>query len=105
MTSKHFYFDPFATGSAVFLGPTESLLMELAWEKGELTVKGALRLLSTHPPLAYTTVMTVLARLAAKGFLIRKKAGRSFCYSPAQDKKSFLAGQVKTVTDCLKSNF
>jgi predicted transcriptional regulator len=34
--------------------------------------------------LAYTTVMTVLARLHAKGVVTRRKAGRQFLYAPAK---------------------
>jgi predicted transcriptional regulator len=33
-------------------------------------------------PLAYTTVMTVLSRLAGKGILARRHAGRGFVYTP-----------------------
>ncbi len=33
--------------------------------------------------LAYTTVMTVVARLHAKGLLVREKEGPRFLYSPA----------------------
>lgn len=33
-------------------------------------------------PLAYTTVMTVMSRLAAKGILARSRAGRGFAYTP-----------------------
>lgn len=105
MTQRHFYFDPFAKGCEVFLGPTETKLMELAWEKNQLTVKTAMFFLRADPPLAYTSVMTVLARLAKKGLLSRKKVGRSFSYSPVLDKKSFLEAQVQIVSDCLKSNF
>nr|WP_237702846.1 MULTISPECIES: BlaI/MecI/CopY family transcriptional regulator [Protofrankia] len=36
-------------------------------------------------PLAYTTVMTTLARLHDKGALTRAPAGRSFAYAPAAD--------------------
>lgn len=34
-------------------------------------------------PLAYTTVMTVLDRLARRGVVTRRKAGRAFVYAPA----------------------
>lgn len=34
-------------------------------------------------PLAYTTVLTVLDRMAAKGVVARRKAGRAFVYTPA----------------------
>jgi predicted transcriptional regulator len=33
-------------------------------------------------PLAYTTVMTVLSRLAGKGILVRRAQGRGFAYTP-----------------------
>jgi predicted transcriptional regulator len=33
-------------------------------------------------PLAYTTVMTVLSRLAGKGILVRSQQGRGFVYTP-----------------------
>ncbi len=35
--------------------------------------------------LAYTTVMTTLSRLYAKGALTRERAGRAYAYSPAGD--------------------
>jgi predicted transcriptional regulator len=34
-------------------------------------------------PLAYTTVMTVLSRLAGKGILVREQQGRGFVYASA----------------------
>jgi predicted transcriptional regulator len=33
-------------------------------------------------PLAYTTVMTVMTRLASKGILARSQSGRRFVYAP-----------------------
>ena len=105
MSGRSFYFDPDATGAAVFLGPTETRLMELAWEKQELTVKKALFYLGSGDQPAYTTVMTVLARLAEKGYLQREKDGRVFVYRPAADRKTFISDHVKVVRECLKRNF
>ncbi len=102
---KPFYFDPFAKGSAVFLGPTEAKLMELAWEKESLTVKTALYYFSTEKEPAYTTVMTVLGRLTDKGFLRKHREGRGFVYTPAVDKSTFVKQRVKVVTDCITRNF
>lgn len=36
-------------------------------------------------PLAYTTVMTVLERLSAKGVVARRKQGRAYSYAPLLD--------------------
>jgi predicted transcriptional regulator len=105
MTSSQFYFDPDADGLAVFLGPTETRLMELAWETGELTVKKAQFLLGENNQRAYTTTMTVLSRLAHKGLLSREKQGRHFLYRPAVSRESFLEQRLSEVTNCLKRNF
>ncbi|MEV7997262.1 BlaI/MecI/CopY family transcriptional regulator, partial [Streptomyces sp. NPDC086077] len=35
--------------------------------------------------LAYTTVITILTRLLAKGAVTRERAGRSFAWTPASD--------------------
>src|SRR2546430_10820181 len=44
-----------------------------------------------RPPLAYTTVMTVMARLAEKEVLHRVKAGRGYLYDPAVADEAGLA--------------
>ena len=46
-----------------------------------------------HADLAYTTVVTILSRLHAKGVLERARAGRAYLYAPvADDRDSRLAG-------------
>jgi predicted transcriptional regulator len=103
--AKPFYFDPTAKGPAVFMGPTEARLMEIAWEQESLTVKQALFHLGEDNQRAYTTVMTVLARLAEKGFLTRERTGRSFVYRSNVDREPFLKSRIEIVTACLKKNF
>lgn len=103
--SKPFYFDPVAEGLAVFMGPTEARLMEIAWSQESLTVKQALFYLGENNQRAYTTVMTVLSRLAEKGFLAREKDGRSFVYRTNSPREEFIKSRVKTVAGCLKKNF
>ncbi|HET9050578.1 MAG TPA: BlaI/MecI/CopY family transcriptional regulator [Candidatus Dormibacteraeota bacterium] len=49
--------------------------------------------------LAYTTVMTVLQRLHAKGLLRRHRAGRAFAYEPVLDAAEFAARQMRTALD------
>jgi predicted transcriptional regulator len=46
-------------------------------------VKEVRELVAPSRPLAYTTVMTVLDRLARRGVVTRRKAGRAFVYAPA----------------------
>lgn len=105
MSKKSFYFDPHASGTAVFMGPTEARLMDLAWEKKSLTVKEALFFLGRKSDLAYTTVMTILGRLADKGLLEKTRDGRQFVYEPAVGKSEFIKQRIGTVNTCLRNNF
>ena len=44
--------------------------------------------------LAYTTVVTILSRLHAKGVLDRERAGRAFRYSPVADEPGLAARRM-----------
>ncbi len=65
------------------LGDLEADVMSVVWEKGQATVQEVQETLAPRRDLAYTTVMTVMSRLAEKGMLRRKKEGRAYLYSPA----------------------
>ena len=65
------------------LGPLESEVMEVMWTAAApLSVRAVLGELNRgrRPPLAYTTVMTVMSRLAEKDVLRRTKDGRGYVY-------------------------
>jgi predicted transcriptional regulator len=49
--------------------------------------------------LAYTTVVTILSRLHAKGVLERRKAGRAFRYVPVADEPGLAARRMARVLD------
>ena len=71
---------------AKVVGPLEAEVLEEMWRAGgALDVRDVLTQLNDgrKPPLAYTTVMTVMARLAEKGILTRRKEGRGYVYEPA----------------------
>lgn len=68
--------------------------MEVLWQgAGPMTVREVLGVLNTgrETPLAYTTVMTVLSRLAEKGAASRTKAGRGYAYSPCVPDEAAMA--------------
>jgi predicted transcriptional regulator len=50
-------------------------------------------------PLAYTTVVTILSRLHAKGVLIRNRAGRAFSYAPVADEPGLAARRMRGVLE------
>ncbi len=62
--------------------PLEMLCLKALWSLGEGNVAGVRRLVAETKPLAYTTVMTLLERLARKNVVSRRKVGRAFVYAP-----------------------
>ncbi|MDQ2995869.1 MAG: BlaI/MecI/CopY family transcriptional regulator [Chloroflexota bacterium] len=70
------------------LGELEAAVMRVIWERGEVAVRAVQEVLHPTRPLAYTTVMTVMSRLARKGVLAARKQGKTYYYqatvSPAE---------------------
>lgn len=66
------------------LGPLEAACMRALWRRAPATVAEVLERINTRhdPPLAYTTVMTVLSRLHEKGHVTRERQGRGYAYTP-----------------------
>jgi BlaI family penicillinase repressor len=56
--------------------------MSRLWRLGEATVRQIRDALAATRPRAYTTIMTIMDRLASKGFVTRRKVGRAYIYSP-----------------------
>ena len=78
------------------LGSLETQVMAVMWAAGgPLTVREALDALNARrgEPLAYTTVLTVMSRLADKGALARAERGRGHLYAPAVADEAALAVQ------------
>jgi predicted transcriptional regulator len=55
------------------------------WDLGEATVADVRERILDDRDVAYTTVMTVLKKLAGKGYLTYHKEGRSYVYEPAEE--------------------
>jgi predicted transcriptional regulator len=64
-------------------GSLEAAVMEALWAADSPLVPAEVGD-RVDANLAYTTVMTVLSRLHAKGMLRRIRQGRAFAYSPVQ---------------------
>jgi predicted transcriptional regulator len=65
------------------LGPLEAEVMEVVWgSDGPVAVRAMLQRLNRgrRQQLAYTTVMTVMARLVEKEVLSRRRDGRGYVY-------------------------
>ena len=68
----------------------ELRLMDVLWKKRQATVGDVVASLPENPPLAYSTVLTTMRILEAKGYLRHTKKGRAFVYEPliAQEEAS-----------------
>ena len=67
---------------ARLLPELELEVMKVLWRREAATVADVQEELKPARPLAYTTVMTVLDRLARKGAADRDKQGRGYLYRP-----------------------
>jgi predicted transcriptional regulator len=79
--------------------PLELLYLRALWTLGEATVRDVQQAVAAKRVLAYTTVMTLLDRLARKGIVSRRKAGRAFLYAPQIPRDSLRRAAVRELLD------
>ena len=90
---------------AEVLGPLEAEVMEVAWELGEVTVRDVHETINETRPVAYTTVMTTMGRLADKGLLRRVEDQRAHRFTPLLTREQYADSTVKSVVDWLLTQF
>jgi predicted transcriptional regulator len=77
------------------LGELEADVLSALWSSASpLSVREVLSRVKRRPPLAYTTVLTVLDRLHDKRFVDREKQGKAFLYRPCSSKETWLGEQA-----------
>src|ERR1700683_1720707 len=83
--------------SLLELAPLELDCMQALWMSGPATVRDVRDRMAPHRPRAYTTIMTILDRLARKGAVERSKVGRAYLYRAnlsAEEARTHAVGQV-----------
>ena len=75
----------------------ELKIMQVIWKRGKSTVSAVQEHL--NPPLAYTTVQTMLNILERKGKLRRELQGRAYIYSAAVTEARALGQGVRDLID------
>jgi predicted transcriptional regulator len=83
--------------SLLDLAPLELDCMNTLWPIGEGTVREIRDQLAPRLPRAYTTIMTIMDRLARKGIVERRKSGRAYIYRPTlsvEDARTHALGQI-----------
>jgi len=87
------------------LGPLEQDVMDVVWRLGNATVRDVHADLATAREIAYTTVMTTMARLARKGLLLRDTADLAHRYRPVVSRDQYARGAVGDVLSWLLERY
>ncbi len=83
-------FKPHKAGLGRVLGDIEKPVMDVLWDRDEVTGREVFEEVSRGRPLAFTTILTVLDRLLKKGLIRRTKRGRLFVYTAAMSRDDFV---------------
>ena len=70
------------------LTDAEHRIMEVLWNKGSATVAEVAEALAGKDGTAYTTILTMMRILRAKGYLSCRKDGRAHLYTPKVDRET-----------------
>lgn len=79
-------------------GELEAAVLDVLQHAGSALSPGEVRE-RVGGDLAYTTVVTILSRLHAKGLLGRHKAGRAYLYTPVADQPGLAAQRMARVLE------
>jgi len=85
----------------------ESEVMEALWASGETSVRSVMDTLNDRADKerAYTTYMTIMARLHKKGLLRRRREGKTDYYSPVYGREEYMALRAKAEVEGLVSQY
>lgn len=79
--------------------------MDILWSHGpELTVRDVMDKMQGEKDLAYTTIMTVLDRLAKKGLAERTRDGRAWRYTAASSREELAATALRSTLDNVQAD-
>ena len=85
----------------------EAEVMEELWSQGEAPVRSVMDALNkrTSKKRAYTTYMTIMARLHKKGVLDRRREGKTDFYAPTLDRDEFMALRARAEVEGLVAEY
>ena len=90
-----------ATKRSILPGLSQSQreIMEIVWERGEVSAVEVREILSKNRDLAKNTVRTLLDRMEEKGWLKHREDGRTYFYSAAQPREASIGQKVLEVVE------
>ena len=77
------------------LGELELQVLKIIWDNQPCTVVEAAEILAKTRPYARTTVLTIMQRLHAKGFLTRRRRAGVFRYSATHSRDKVISGLIE----------
>jgi predicted transcriptional regulator len=85
----------------------ESEVMEELWRSGEASVRAVMENLNgrAEKQRAYTTYMTIMARLHKKGLLVRRREGKTDHYAPAYTRDEYMAERAQSEVAALVDQY
>ena len=87
------------------LGELERVVMDTLWTHGpQLTVRDVMDRMEGTKELAYTTIMTVLDRLAKKGLAQRTRDGRAWRYTAASSREELAATALRSTLENVQAD-
>jgi BlaI family penicillinase repressor len=81
------------------LSPAQREIMEIVWERGEVTANEVRRVLSKTRAVARNTVRTLLERMEDKGWLAHRAEGRTFLYKAARPRHVTIGQKVRELVE------
>jgi BlaI family penicillinase repressor len=81
------------------LTPAQGEIMEIIWERGEVSATGVRKVLSQSRPVARNTVRTLLERMEEKGWITHREDGRTFLYRAARPRHASIGQKVREVIE------
>jgi BlaI family transcriptional regulator, penicillinase repressor len=83
------------------LTPAQGEIMEIIWERCEVSATGVRKVLSQSRPVARNTVRTLLERMEEKGWITHREDGRTFLYRAARPRHASIGQKVREVIETM----
>jgi predicted transcriptional regulator len=87
--------------SEIRLGRLELQIMNVVWEKGKATVHDVKDVLGRGRKPAYSTILTMMRKLEAKGYLEHDVDDRTYVYRPTISQQAVRHGVLGDIVDRL----
>ena len=81
------------------LSQSQREIMEIVWERNEVSAVDVREILSKKRDLAKNTVRTLLDRMEEKGWLKHREDGRTYLYSAAQPREASIGQRVVEIVE------